>query len=130
MKNKKEFLCYCVNGGLTTLVNYAIYFLLLKTQVHFLTANTLAWAGAVLFAYFMNRRWVFHSKSRIFQEFFSFVYMRFLTLLVENLLLWLFIELWRISSLPSKILVSVVTVIANYALCKHKIFHKSPARTD
>lgn len=126
MKNKKEFLCYCVNGVLTTLVNYVIYFLLLKVQIHFLAANTIAWAGAVLFAYFMNRRWVFHSRSRIFQELFSFVCMRFVTLLAENVLLWLFIEIWSLPSLPAKILVSIVTVIANYALCKHRIFRRNP----
>ena len=78
----------------------------------------------MLAAYAMNRKWVFHSHNRVVKEFFSFVAMRFLTLVVESALLWLFVEQIRISPLPAKVVVSVVTVLANYVLCKYKIFGK------
>lgn len=124
MQKKKEFGCYVVSGGITTLVNYVIYTALLFMHVAYLPANGISWVGAVLAAYAMNRKWVFHSHNRVVKEFFSFVAMRFLTLVVESALLWLFVEQIRISPLPAKVVVSVVTVLANYVLCKYKIFGK------
>lgn len=124
MKSKKELLCYCVSGGATTLVNYIIYFILIQAKVEYLAANTVAWIGAVLTAYVMNRRWVFHSKGHILQEFSSFVFLRFLTLIAENMLLWLTVSCLGLHPLPSKVVVSIITVLSNYVLCKYKIFQK------
>lgn len=115
---------YVVCGGITTLVNYVIYTLLLAAHMSYLPANGIAWGGAVLAAYAMNRRWVFHSQNRMLREFLGFAGMRFLTLLAESVLLWLAVELIGISPLPAKVAVSVVTVLANYVLCKYKIFGK------
>lgn len=124
MQKKKEFGCYVISGGITTLVNYVIYTVLLIVHVPYLPANGISWAGAVLAAYAMNRKWVFHSRNQVMKEFFSFVAMRFLTLVVESALLWLSVEQIGIPPLPAKVVVSVVTVLANYVLCKYKIFRK------
>ncbi len=115
---------YVVSGGITTLVNYVIYMALLAVHMPYLPANGIAWAGAALAAYGMNRRWVFHSRNGVAREFLSFVSMRFLTLGAESVLLWLAVERIGISPVPAKIAVSVVTVLANYVLCKYKIFRK------
>lgn len=124
MKLKKELVTYLVSGGITTGVNYLLYTGLLLLNTPYLAANSAAWIGAVLTAYYLNRRWVFHSKKRIPAELLSFASLRFLTLLLENLLLWLFISRFETAPLPAKIAVSVVTVIGNYILCKFKIFKK------
>ena len=124
MKTKKELVTYLVSGGITTGVNYLLYTGLLLLNTPYLAANSAAWIGAVLTAYYLNRRWVFHSKKRIPEELLSFASLRFLTLLLENLLLWLFISRFETAPLPAKIAVSVVTVIGNYILCKYGIFKK------
>ena len=124
MKFKKELVTYLVSGGFTTGVNYLLYTGLLLLNTPYLAANSAAWIGAVLTAYYLNRRWVFHSKKRIPEDLLSFASLRFLTLLLENLLLWLFISRFETAPLPAKIAVSVVTVIGNYILCKFKIFKK------
>ena len=56
------------------------------------------------------------------EEFFSFAALRFITLLVENVLLWLAVDQLSLSLIGSKLIVSVVTVIGNYALCKYRVF--------
>ena len=50
------------------------------------------------------------------------VFLRFITLLVENVLLWLAVDQLSLSLIGSKLIVSVVTVIGNYALCKYRVF--------
>lgn len=124
MKLKRELITYLISGGVTTGVNYLLYAGLLALHTPYLTANSAAWTGAVLTAYALNRQWVFHSKKHITGELASFAALRFLTLLVENILLWLFISRMGTAAFPAKLIVSVVTVIGNYVLCKFGIFKK------
>ena len=118
----KEMLSYVFVGGMTTLVNYVVYFILLKIHSHWLIANSISWFFAVLFAYYTNKRYVFKSKNEVKKEFISFVLLRFMTLLIENVCLYLLIDLMNIQPMISKILVSFITIISNYVLCKFKIF--------
>ncbi|GAB5617243.1 hypothetical protein JCM31739_20680 [Faecalimonas canis] len=48
--------------------------------------------------------------------------MRLVTLLIENILLYICIQQLLLHSLISKLIVSVITVLANYVLCKYAIF--------
>lgn len=119
-----ELVSYLLTGGATTLVNYAAYLSLLHFKVNYLAANTIAWAFAVTFAYASNRIFVFHSENQVGKELLSFVSLRFLTLLAENVLLALFIQGFQLDQALSKVAVSFVTVIANYVICKCQIFRK------
>ena len=110
MEKVKEFISYGIVGVMTTLVNYIVYFICLKIGIHWLISNSLAWMIAVIFAYFSNRKVVFHSSNDMKKECIEFFGLRFMTLHISNLL--------------SKILVSVITVLANYFLCKSHIFSK------
>ena len=80
--------------------------------------------GAVLTAYILNRRLVFHSEKHVAGELASFATLRFVTLIVENVLLWLLISQLDTAAFPAKLAVSVITVIGNYVLCKFGIFKK------
>lgn len=123
-KTLRELISYLLTGGATTLINYAVYLILLHVGADYLAANTIAWIFAVSFAYFSNRIFVFRSENKIGRELLSFVSLRFITLLMENLLLFLMIRQLEIHPLVSKIAVSFVTTAANYILCKCQIFRK------
>ena len=113
-----------MTGGMTTAVNYVIYFEITSISERYLVANTLAWCGAVAFAFVMNRRVVFRSVGNPVGEFFRFAGLRFATLIAENMLLYLLISIMGKDEIISKLAVSIVTVIANYAACKYGIFRK------
>lgn len=122
MEQKRELGCYIISGGVTTAVNYVLYAAFLALHLDYLVANGLAWCGAVVAAYWMNRKWVFRSENAVGREFFSFAAARLLTLAVESACLWIAIDCLHILPIPAKLLVSVVTVVGNYVLCKYKIF--------
>ena len=93
-KNIIELLNYVVVGGLTTLVNFVVYFFCTHIQLHYLIANVIAWIFAVLFAYIANRKYVFKSEGNDQKaEFIQFVSLRAVTLVVESLLLFVCIQL-------------------------------------
>ena len=124
MEKIKELICYSFVGVLTTIANYVVYFICLNMHLNWLISNSFAWLIAVIFAYVTNRRHVFHSQNDMKKECAEFFGMRFITLIVENILLAICIDGLGISNMISKMIVSVVTVIGNYWLCKYHIFSK------
>lgn len=122
-KELKELFSYVLVGIVTTLVNFIIYWLVIKI-IHYswLSANIIAWLGAVSFAFWANKHYVFKSVNETGKEAYQFFTLRLATLVVESCLLFIFIQLLGANEMLSKIVVSVITVVSNYGLCKFKIF--------
>lgn len=122
-KNLIELITYVIVGGMTTLVNFVVFFICTYVNMHWFFANVIAWVFAVLFAYVANRKYVFKSNDNDTKtEFVQFVGLRLLTLVVESALMFVSIQLMGINENISKIIVSFVTVIGNYVFCKFLIF--------
>ncbi len=133
----REVFSYLFFGVLTTVVNF-IVFALCENRMHYLLANAIAWVAAVVFAFVTNKLFVFDSKSWkpnvLFKEAVSFTGARLLTLGLEEVCLWLMIELLhleKVLALPFisgemviKIIISVIVVILNYVFSKLIIFKK------
>lgn len=124
MEKIKELICYGVVGVCTTLVNYVVYYVCLRLNLHWLFSNSIAWFAAVIFAYITNRKVVFRSNKDVKKECVEFFGLRFVTLIVESLLLAICIDWLCISNMISKVIVSVITVLSNYWLCKIRVFHQ------
>lgn len=121
-ENTKELLQYSIVGIGTTLINYIIYYSCIKLNSNWMISNSIAWIFAVLFAFYTNKKYVFKSTGDIKNEMVCFFTMRIFTLIIENTLLFVFIQAIGYHHMISKIIVSVVTVVFNYILCKFKIF--------
>ncbi len=125
----KETITYVIFGGLTTVVNYAIYYLFYKfTAIDPIIYNIIAWVAAVIFAFITNKLFVFESKSfatkLLFQEFMSFIGARLLSLLFETGFLALTVKVFHMNELLAKIIAAVFVVIFNYFASKFFIFKK------
>lgn len=125
-----QLMRYIMTGGMTTGVNYVIYMGLQALSLGYLAANTAAWVGAVIFAYFANRRVVFQSAGDKKQEFVQFFSLRLVTLMIENMLLLLLVDCLTVGTLVSKVAVSVITVALNYFACKYSIFKERGVSRD
>lgn len=137
----REIITYVIAGGLTTLVNLITFQLFnnLLGQEKYLISNIIAWVVGVIFAYIINKLWVFESKSWqanvILKEIPKFVGARLFSLLVEEFGLWLFVDKLRFDrfsfdlfgfningKLISKLVLAVIVVILNYVFSKLVIF--------
>lgn len=120
----KEAIRYIVTGGMTTLVNFIIYYFVTRVLgSYWLSANVMAWFGAVLFAYLMNQRFVFRSSSTdVWKQAGQFFFLRLFTLLIETGLLFICIQWLEIPDMLAKVFVSIVTIVGNYGFCKCFIF--------
>ena len=140
----RETILYVIFGVLTTLVNFAVFWLMNRVigEKLYLLSNVVAWVAAVLFAYVTNKIYVFESKSwsarTLLREIPSFFAARLFSFGIEELLLWLSDAVLHAGSTAlvigslsvsgitvAKVVVSVITVILNYFFSKLFIFKKN-----
>lgn len=122
-KKNKEILLYLFFGGLTFLVSISSYAVFnIRIGWNALTANIASWILAVAFAYVTNRTWVFESStdrgSNLIKEITGFVGGRIATLVIEELILFIFITEFEMNSVLVKIVAQVVVIALNYVISK------------
>lgn len=120
----EELWNYLIIGGLTTLISIASYALFAKTfNFHYILSNILSWIISVIFAYYTNRFFVFHSTNKEkLREFITFTLSRLITLALDTLLMIVFIELITLNDIIAKIIVQIVVIIGNYIISKLLVF--------
>ena len=129
LQKHREIVSYIFWGVMTTAVNYAAYFLLRNVfLVPLVAGNAAAWAVSVLFAYFVNKLFVFRSRDWAWQvalrELWQMVASRIFSLGLETGILWLFVEKLLLNEFIVKLAANVLVVIVNYVLSKFIIFNK------
>lgn len=125
IKKYEEVILYLIFGVLTTIVNIIVYYLLTKLGLWYILSNILAWAIAVLFAFVTNRKFVFKSKNNnMLKEFYLFVSARIFSGVIDTLIMFVGIDILKISDLIIKVFANVVVVIINYIFSKLIIFRK------
>ncbi len=126
----KELIVYGVCGVLTTIVNYAIYFVCTKSfSIHYIVSNIIAWVFSVIFAYLVNKIYVFASldwsRRKLLKEIWQFVAARIFSGVAETLLLILFVDMMGYCDTIIKIIAGIVVIIINYLFSKWVIFKKA-----
>lgn len=110
---------YVFFGGLTTLVNFVTYFVALKVlNIPNVPSNLIAWLVSVLFAFVVNKLYVFRSMSLemkvILFELFSFVSVRLLTGALETVIMYVGVDVMHYNELVLKIIANVIVLLTNY----------------
>lgn len=126
-KKNKEMLLYLFFGGLSFIVSVATYALFnVPMKMDALIANVLSWIITVMFAFLTNRVWVFASPTDNIKDFMkqmlSFYSGRIITLVIEEAILLVFINMLGFGSLLVKIVAQVVVILLNYVISKLFIF--------
>lgn len=128
-KDKKEVLLYLLFGGFTFIISvltYAYFNQVLKMPA--LIANIISWVIAVMFAFLTNRIWVFQSATNtiiaFLKQMISFFAGRIVTLLIEEAILGIFVDLLNFNSILIKIIAQVIVIVLNYVISKVFIFKK------
>ncbi|MDF2943238.1 MAG: putative rane protein [Herbinix sp.] len=124
----RETIAYGISGVLTTIVNFISYDGLYRLGLPNLTANAAAWVIAVTFAYIVNKKNVFLSKSNSLKDEVSklskFFGARLITLGVEQAGMYIFIDRLGYHRLLVKACVAVFVIVLNYIFSKLFIFNK------
>lgn len=141
----RETVLYLVFGVATTVVNYIVFWLVYDVAFgkdQSLIANMAAFVVAVIFAFVVNKMYVFESKSwgmeALRKEVPSFLASRIGSFLIEEAGLFLCEHVLRLNGVvllsvagmdvdgitAAKLALSVIVVILNYVFCKFFVFQK------
>lgn len=124
----KEIFDYLFFGGLVTIVNFISYYIPANIiGIDKIVSNLIAFIISVIFAYVVNKEYVFETKwegiQNIFKEFSSFVISRIGTGLLCDILIFAFmINILNINDVISKIFTQILVVILNYIIGKWFVF--------
>lgn len=123
----RETITYVIAGVLTTLVNFVTTFVCydcLHWNENLVTV--VAWVVAVVFAYVINKYWVFLEKkgeaAKEAVKFGKFVAGRLFTFAVEWLGIFLFVTTLQVALWPVKLVLAVIVTILNYVFSKLFVF--------
>lgn len=125
----KDIILYGIFGGLTTLVNIVVYWLMAHPlALPTLPSTMIAWVAAVSFAYITNRKWVFHSqvhtREAIMKELAAFFVCRLATGVIDWACMYIFVDVLMWNDILVKIASNVLVIILNYVASKLLIFKK------
>ena len=124
-----DVLSYLFFGGLTTIVNFVVYF----PCYHWLgisaaVSNVIAWVVAVAFAYLTNKPFVFKSHDWSLQtvgpELVKFVGCRIGSGVMETAIIFVVVDQLGGNGILWKVVTSVLVVILNYVASKLLVFKK------
>ena len=141
----RETILYIIFGVATTAVNYIVFHLLYNVlwhQNHSLTANAAAFVAAVIFAFVVNKLFVFESRSwnadTLKREIPSFLAARIGSFGIEEAGLFLAEKVLKLGGIIAvtvgslsldwitviKVALAFVVVALNYVFCKLIVFKK------
>lgn len=128
-KKYQEIINYLIVGALTTLVSIAVYGIFTKLfHVNYMISNVISWIFSVLFAYIANKKFVFKTKCdneiEILIEIYQFLKYRILSLVIDVLLMYVFVELITLDDMIAKVLVQIIVIVLNYVFSKLFVFKK------
>ena len=133
LQKYREIIVYLIVGVLTTIVSWGACFvaewLFLDPEVTWQNGviNTIGWVAGVLFAYPLNRKWVFNSTNpKIMKEFIGFAASRVSTWILDIVVMAVTVNVLLMDYWIAKIFISAVLVtVCNYVISKLLIFKKS-----
>ena len=125
-----EAICYLIAGGLTTLISLFIYYGLTFTvlnptrPVQLQLANIVSFVISVIFAYVVNKKYVFKSTGKHRVEFVKFISSRLITLGIDMSIMFIFVSILKIDDRIIKIVSQIVVIVLNYIFSKKVVFRK------
>ena len=130
LKKYEEIISYLFFGGLTTVVNYAVYLPCYNLLgISGAVSNVIAWVAAVAFAYLTNKPFVFKSNDWsakvILPELAKFVGCRVGSGVLETAIIFVTVDCLHWNGNVIKLVTSVLVVVLNYVASKLLVFRKS-----
>lgn len=130
-----EMISYIIFGVVTTTINVGSFFIF-DTIIgwSYLFANGLSIVLSILFAFYVNKKYVFRVKAnsllQVLKEFGLFVLFRGFSASFDMLSMWLLIGGMGLNNNISKLLTEGVVVVLNFLISKFIIFKKNDIEED
>lgn len=122
----REKLLYLFFGAITTivsLISFNGFFYIFDLNEHI--SNVASWILAVLCAFYTSRKWVFRKdeiKKSSTMQLIDFFKGRLITLAFEEILVFIFITVFKLNAFIIKLITTAIVIILNYCISKYFVF--------
>ncbi|MCR4964682.1 MAG: GtrA family protein [Bacteroidales bacterium] len=126
----RNFILYGLIGGICTVVDIAIFYLLQITEMHYLLDNIISYNIGIILSFFLNRHYNFKIKDKPKTRFLSFYLISLLGLGLCEVLLWIFTDGLHINSLLSKIIATIIVGVFQFICVQRITFKKAASKIE
>ena len=123
---ENDVIRYIFWGGCTTLVNLVSFYLMRIAGLPLMAANIISIILAILFAYVVNSRFVFHDSCETLkdhiQPFVKFISARLVMMVIEVGGVWLLAVVMGFHDMVAKFCTQFLVLVLNYIFSKFLIF--------
>ncbi|HEY9047610.1 MAG TPA: GtrA family protein [Ohtaekwangia sp.] len=130
---KSEFVKFAFVGGISAVIEFSLLILFVeKLSIDYLIGNVVAFALTNIVTYILSKRYVFNAASSVnkAQEAGLFFLCLLGGLLVNQIVLWAFVEFTSLDYRIAKVIAIAITVIWNFFTRKHLVFRNRAVATQ
>ena len=109
-----QILKFGVVGVIAFLIDYGLFALLTILHVHYLIAQVISFSISLAFNYWASIKWVFDAKKQTKKEVILFVVLSVVGLGINELLLYIGVDLIHIHELIVKLFATAVVMVYNF----------------
>lgn len=123
----KEIILYVFFGFIAVILNICLFVLFYNIFcISVLVSNLICWLVCVTFQFFTNKIWVFNNgnvnKNNLIKQIILFFLGRIFTLILEDLIIFIFIELLMYNPIFIKTLTQFIIIVLNYVISRWFVF--------
>ena len=126
---QRQIIRYVIAGFCVFLFNFSLYYILVNViSIPFLISNFIAWIFTVIFAFCVNKKFVFQNEVTeavsVIKQVLLFFSERIFTFCVEEFVLWFGVDKLFIADLTVKFIAMFIVVVLNYIISKYIVFKR------
>ena len=123
--NIKEFALYVIVGGIATVTEWVVFYLLDLTGLYYLAAVTVSYLISTFVNWLAGRLLVFKTRNiSVLREILSVYLASIVGLLMNLLIMWIAVDLLKFSEMPSKVAATGLVFAYNFIVRKYLIYKK------
>ena len=116
-----EILRYGIVGGITTGVNFLLFYLLSFTPINYIVNNVLTYFITVILSFYLNEKFVFTNPNRHSSKFLKlskYILIRMGSIVADSVLLYICVSIFGYSVIWSKLVIACVIIMLTYIFNK------------
>jgi len=121
----KQFLFYCLCGGIGVTTDYLIYYSALTMGLWYQGANVLGYASGTLVSFLLNRKITFAVHDKVSRRLVCFFSVAAIGFLASAFMLWLMVDVVLIDPMVAKLLTLPFVVIIQFSLNRRVTFSEN-----
>lgn len=121
--NIKDFLLYLIVGGIATVTEWVLFFILGKISVHYTLATVIAYILSTFVNWLAGRIMVFkENRQSVLKEIIGIYLASIVGLLMNLAIMWIAVELLSFNEMLSKMSATAIVFVYNFLIRKLLIY--------